>query len=77
MTSFMRSGQCLCLGRTALEEKQTTPDIEDVLRQLVEEVRRESRPGNPSEKFTIGEANYIHRESKAMRRKGKWPIFGP
>jgi hypothetical protein len=59
------------------KEKQITPEIQDVLRQLVEKVRRESQPGNPSEKFTIGEANYVHMESKAMRRKGKWPIFGP
>lgn len=41
-----------------------------------EKVRRESQPSNPREKLTIGEANDIHMESKAMSRKGKWQVFG-
>jgi hypothetical protein len=59
------------------KEKQITPELQNVLRELVEKVRRESQPSNPREKFTIGEANYVHMESKAMRRKGKWQVFGP
>jgi hypothetical protein len=59
------------------KEKQITPEIQEALRQLTEKVRSESKPGNPRERFTIGEANYVHMESKARSRKGKWEIFGP
>jgi hypothetical protein len=44
---------------------------------LTEKVKRESRPGNPNERLTIGEANYLYMESKALRKKGKWDRFGP
>lgn len=59
------------------DEKKITPEIQEVLRQLAEKVQRESQPDNPRERFTIGEANYVQMESKAMRRKGKWERFGP
>ena len=57
--------------------KQITPEVQEVLRNLTEKVKRESKPGNPRERFTIGEANYLHMESQVRRRKGKWDIFGP
>jgi len=57
--------------------KQITPEMQEVLRKLTEKVKRESKPNNPRERFTIGEANYLHMERKAVRKKGKWEIFGP
>lgn len=59
------------------KEKQITPEMQEALRRLTEKVKRESQPGNPRERVTIGEANYLHMESKARSRKGKWEIFGP
>lgn len=59
------------------KEKQITPQMIETLRHLSEKVRRESRPGNPREKFTIGEANYLHMEGNALSRKGKWQILPP
>ena len=59
------------------KEQQITPQMKEALRQLTEKVKGESQPSNPREKFTIGEANYIHMESKAMRKKGKWQVIGP
>jgi hypothetical protein len=57
--------------------KEITPEMQEALRKLTEKVKRESKPGNPRERFAIGEANYLHMESQVRRRKGKWDIFGP
>ncbi|HEY0702968.1 MAG TPA: hypothetical protein VGD60_09400 [Candidatus Acidoferrales bacterium] len=59
------------------KQKEVSPELQEALRKLSEKVKRESQPGNPRESFTIGEANYLHMEGKARRRKGKWDIFGP
>jgi hypothetical protein len=59
------------------KEKEITPEMREALLQLTEKIKRESQPGNPRESFTIGEANYLHMESKARSRKGKWDVFGP
>jgi len=58
------------------KEKEITPEMQEALRQLTEKVKRESQPGNPRERFTVGEANYLHMESKARSRRGKWEVFG-
>jgi len=58
------------------KEKLITPHMQEALRTLAEKVRRESQPDSRSEGFTIGETNYIHMESRARSRKGKWEIFG-
>jgi hypothetical protein len=59
------------------KEKEIIPEITEALRQLTEKVKRESQPGNPRERFTIGEANYLHMESRALSRKGKWQVLPP
>jgi hypothetical protein len=58
------------------KEKTITPEMREALLELTEKVKRESQPGNPRERFNIGEANYLQMESKARRRKGKWEVFG-
>jgi hypothetical protein len=59
------------------KEKEITPEMQEALKKLMEKIKRESQPGAPREQFTIGQANYLHMESKARRRKVKWEVFGP
>jgi hypothetical protein len=58
-------------------EKRISPELQETVRRLAEKVQRESQPGNASETFDIGDANYIQMERKVLRVKGKWSRFGP